>query len=203
MYGILEKILDSDLLLFSFPLHSYGMPAPLKNLIDRIWGDPQPTAKYQHSTAVPGVFPFCRKFQLYAQLRSWHLPDARLWNCSAVEGQGTVCRAGCHLCGNPRQRTLPVVRDALQPCLHELYDRTFGILGGKKPLVAAIPSGRAMECFSGKNQDATPFDGSAAAVVHRMHGNSLSLASDAAADASSFCWLLYAAYGIGWSVPRC
>ena len=36
MYGILEKILDSDLLLFSFPLHSYGMPAPLKNLIDRM-----------------------------------------------------------------------------------------------------------------------------------------------------------------------
>ena len=37
MYGILEKILDSDLLLFSFPLHSYGMPAPLKNLIDRMF----------------------------------------------------------------------------------------------------------------------------------------------------------------------
>lgn len=36
MHGILEKILDSDLLLFSFPLHSYGMPAPLKNLIDRM-----------------------------------------------------------------------------------------------------------------------------------------------------------------------
>lgn len=36
MYGILEKILDSDLLLFSFPLHSYGMSAPLKNLIDRM-----------------------------------------------------------------------------------------------------------------------------------------------------------------------
>lgn len=36
MYGILEKILDSDLLLFSFPLHSYGMPVPLKNLIDRM-----------------------------------------------------------------------------------------------------------------------------------------------------------------------
>lgn len=36
MRGILEKILDSDLLLFSFPLHSYGMPATLKNLIDRM-----------------------------------------------------------------------------------------------------------------------------------------------------------------------
>lgn len=29
MRGILHEILASDLLLFSFPLHSYGMPAPL------------------------------------------------------------------------------------------------------------------------------------------------------------------------------
>ena len=35
MRGILEEILASDLLLFSFPLYGYGMPAPLKNLIDR------------------------------------------------------------------------------------------------------------------------------------------------------------------------
>lgn len=35
MHGILEEILASDLLLFSFPLYGYGMPAPLKNLIDR------------------------------------------------------------------------------------------------------------------------------------------------------------------------
>ena len=35
MRAILERILDSDLLLFSFPLYGYGMPAPLKNLIDR------------------------------------------------------------------------------------------------------------------------------------------------------------------------
>ena len=36
MKGILEKILDSDLLIFSFPLYCYGMPAPLKAIIDRI-----------------------------------------------------------------------------------------------------------------------------------------------------------------------
>lgn len=35
MRSILEDILASDLLLFSFPLYSYGMPAMLKNLIDR------------------------------------------------------------------------------------------------------------------------------------------------------------------------
>ena len=35
MRPILEAILESDLLLFSFPLHSYGMPAHLKALIDR------------------------------------------------------------------------------------------------------------------------------------------------------------------------
>lgn len=35
MQEILEMILDSDLLLFSFPLHSYGMPAPLKAMLDR------------------------------------------------------------------------------------------------------------------------------------------------------------------------
>ncbi len=36
MRGILEMILGSDLLLFSFPLYCYGMPAPLKAIIDRI-----------------------------------------------------------------------------------------------------------------------------------------------------------------------
>ncbi len=35
MKDVLEKILESDLLLFSFPLYCYGMPAPLKALIDR------------------------------------------------------------------------------------------------------------------------------------------------------------------------
>ncbi len=35
MRGILEAILDSDLLLLSFPLYCYGMPAPLKALVDR------------------------------------------------------------------------------------------------------------------------------------------------------------------------
>jgi multimeric flavodoxin WrbA len=36
MRGILNEMLESDLLLFSFPLYCYGMPAPLKALIDRI-----------------------------------------------------------------------------------------------------------------------------------------------------------------------
>lgn len=35
MRGILEEILDSDLLVFSFPLYCYGMPAVLKKLIER------------------------------------------------------------------------------------------------------------------------------------------------------------------------
>lgn len=35
MRGILEEILDSDLLLFSFPLYGFAMPAPLKALLDR------------------------------------------------------------------------------------------------------------------------------------------------------------------------
>ena len=35
MRGILEQMLASDLLLFSYPLYCYGMPAGLKNLIDR------------------------------------------------------------------------------------------------------------------------------------------------------------------------
>ncbi len=35
MGAILREILDSDLLLFSFPLYCYGMPAPLKALLDR------------------------------------------------------------------------------------------------------------------------------------------------------------------------
>ena len=35
MRPILEEILDSDLLLLSYPLYCYGMPAPLKALMDR------------------------------------------------------------------------------------------------------------------------------------------------------------------------
>ena len=35
MKAILEEILNSDLLLFSFPLYCYGMPASLKALMDR------------------------------------------------------------------------------------------------------------------------------------------------------------------------
>lgn len=35
MREILEEILESDLLIFSFPLYCYGMPASLKALIDR------------------------------------------------------------------------------------------------------------------------------------------------------------------------
>jgi len=35
MRRILEEILDCDLLLLSFPLYCYGMPAPLKALFDR------------------------------------------------------------------------------------------------------------------------------------------------------------------------
>lgn len=35
MRRVLESILSSDLLLFSFPLYSYGMPAHLKALLDR------------------------------------------------------------------------------------------------------------------------------------------------------------------------
>ncbi|MCR5041295.1 MAG: flavodoxin family protein [Clostridia bacterium] len=36
MKEILEEILESDLLVLSFPLYCYGMPAPLKAMIDRI-----------------------------------------------------------------------------------------------------------------------------------------------------------------------
>ncbi len=35
MRGLLEEILCSDLLIFSYPLYCYGMPAPLKALLDR------------------------------------------------------------------------------------------------------------------------------------------------------------------------
>ena len=35
MRAILQEILNSDLLVFSFPLYCYSMPAPLKTLLDR------------------------------------------------------------------------------------------------------------------------------------------------------------------------
>ena len=36
MGDILKQMLRSEVLVFSFPLHSYGMPAALKNLVDRM-----------------------------------------------------------------------------------------------------------------------------------------------------------------------
>lgn len=36
MAEILKEMLCSDLLIFSFPLYCYGMPAPLKAVIDRV-----------------------------------------------------------------------------------------------------------------------------------------------------------------------
>lgn len=35
MNDILEKIIQSDMIIWSFPLYQYGVPAPLKTLIDR------------------------------------------------------------------------------------------------------------------------------------------------------------------------
>lgn len=35
MRAILDEILDSDLLIWSYPLYCYGMPAPIKALLDR------------------------------------------------------------------------------------------------------------------------------------------------------------------------
>ncbi len=35
MRPILDEILDSDVLLFNYPLYCYGMPAPMKTLLDR------------------------------------------------------------------------------------------------------------------------------------------------------------------------
>ena len=36
MAGILREITESDLLVFNFPLYAYGMPAPMKAVIDRL-----------------------------------------------------------------------------------------------------------------------------------------------------------------------
>ena len=36
MKEILTGFVASDVIIFNFPLHSYGMPAPLKNLVDRL-----------------------------------------------------------------------------------------------------------------------------------------------------------------------
>lgn len=36
MKEILKEITESDLLIFSFPLYAYGMPAPMKAMIDRL-----------------------------------------------------------------------------------------------------------------------------------------------------------------------
>ena len=69
-------------------------------------------------------------------------------------------------------------------------------------MASAISSGGALEDFSSENQDADSFNRFADAFVYCVYGGSLSHASDAAADAPSFCGFLCAAHGIGWPVPR-
>ena len=46
MPGILEEILASDLLIWSFPLYCYGMPAPLKALLAEIGTPMIPEEQY-------------------------------------------------------------------------------------------------------------------------------------------------------------
>ena len=46
MRGILEEILASDLLIWSFPLYCYGMPASLKALLDEICAPMIPEEQY-------------------------------------------------------------------------------------------------------------------------------------------------------------
>ena len=68
-------------------------------------------------------------------------------------------------------------------------------------MASAIPSGGALEDFSGENQDAASFNRFAAAFVYWVHDHSLSPASDTTADVSPFYRLLCAANGTFWSVP--
>ena len=46
MREILEEILASDLLIWSFPLYCYGMPASLKALLDEICSPMIPEEQY-------------------------------------------------------------------------------------------------------------------------------------------------------------
>lgn len=46
MRGIIEEILASDLLIWSFPLYCYGMPASLKALLDEICSPMIPEEQY-------------------------------------------------------------------------------------------------------------------------------------------------------------
>ena len=64
----------------------------------------------------------------------------------------------------------------------------------------AVSSGRALEDFSGKNQDAASFDRFATAPVYCVHGSSLSHSFNAVTDAASFCRLLCTVHGAGWLV---
>ena len=56
MKEILEQYISSDVIIFNFPLYSYGMPAPLKNLVDRLiplssWRiEYNEEGKYSHNT---------------------------------------------------------------------------------------------------------------------------------------------------------
>lgn len=89
MRDILEEILDSDVLLFSFPLYCYGMPAPLKALIDRtlplssiamICGCSFPN---RENNFEPAVIQFQRMFRGDSTIIT--VPEAPMFNAAEAE----------------------------------------------------------------------------------------------------------------------
>ena len=79
------------------------------------------------------------------------------------------------------------MRGALRSCVHEFYDSTIYISGGEKSMASAIPSGRTLENFSGKNQNAASFDRFTDAFVHCVYSCSLSTAFVTIVNDFSFC----------------
>ncbi|MDY2601032.1 MAG: flavodoxin family protein, partial [Eubacteriales bacterium] len=66
MAGVLEKIQASDVLLVSYPLYCYGMPGPLKTLIDRILPLTAMTMRkvgerYEHDSRADTAHRYCQE----------------------------------------------------------------------------------------------------------------------------------------------
>ena len=87
--------------------------------------------------------------------------------------------------------------------VYEYFDSPLRISGREKSVAHAVASGKSMEGFSGKNQDAADFDSLAASAVHRVHSDRLSPAPISAFAHRPLCGILYAARRTVGSDPWC
>lgn len=88
MKELLDEVLESDLLLFSYPLYSYGMPAPMKAFADRTM--PQ---VWRWRSRATGMFTSGRR--IFRTLDTWWSAAADSRTVSRILSQRSCSSSWC------------------------------------------------------------------------------------------------------------